>query len=380
MTHHQMIQTWKENSIKQEVLYIALELSQKKWKLVLSDGQRKREKTIAAGDREQFEAEVLKARKHFRMAEEVEIYSCYEAGRDGFWIHRYLESVGIKNIVVDPASIEVNRRYRRVKTDSIDGHKLLGMLLRHCGGERKVWSVVNVPGEVQEDDRRLNRERDRLKKEKGAHTSRIKSLLALYGVGTKIGRNFLERLDTARTWDGKELPEHIVQELRREYERFELLERQLKQIATEKKKKLESCPEMELKVAKLERLRAIGPISSWDLVYEFFGWRSFKNVKQVAGAAGLTPSPYSSGQMQVEQGISKAGNRRIRTLMIELAWSWLRYQGGSRLSLWFEERFGGGGKRMRRIGIVAIARKLLIALWKYLEQGIAPEGAKLKTA
>jgi transposase len=176
------------------------------------------------------------------------------------------------------------------------------------------------------------------------------------------------------------LPEHIVQELRREYERFELLERQLKQIATEKKKKLEACPEMEQKVAKLERLRAIGPISSWDLVYEFFGWRSFKNVKQVAGAAGLTPSPYSSGQMQVEQGISKAGNRRIRTLMIELAWSWLRYQGGSKLSLWFEERFGGGGKRMRRIGIVAIARKLLIALWKYLEQGIVPEGAKLKTA
>ncbi len=378
MTHNQMIQTEAKNSTEKQVLYIALELSSKRWKLTFGDGQRKREKTIGARNRDEFRAELEKARKHFKLTEDVEMYSCYEAGRDGFWIHRYLESIGIKNIVVDPASIEVNRRYRRAKTDRLDGVKLLHMLIRHWAGEQKVWSVVRVPSAAQEDDRRVNRERDRLQKERGAHISRIKSLLVLYGIRAEIGSKFLKLLENVRTWDGSRLPEHILQELKREYERYDLLGRQLKEIVKEKEKKLLATPEMQQKVIKLERLKSIGPISSWDLVYEFFGWRAFKNVKQVAGAAGLTPTPYSSGDMQIEQGISKAGNRRVRSLMIELAWSWLRYQGSSKLSIWFQKRFGGGGKRMRRIGIVALARKLLIALWKYLEQAIVPEGATLK--
>ena len=380
MTTHQMIQTEEKDSTSKQVLYISLELSNRKWKLTYGDGKRKRERTITAADLEAFQEELAKTRKRFKLEEGCKIYSCYEAGRDGFWIHRYLDSLGIENIVVDPASIEVSRRKRRAKTDRLDGLKLLTMLMRHQGGEKKVWSVAKVPTPAQEDERRLNRERNRLIKERGAHTARIKSLLILYGIHAEVGSKFEQLLEDVRTWDGSKLPEHIVQEMKREYERIGVLDRQLKQIKEEKKRQLEADPEQMQKVKKLERLRAIGPISSWDLVFEFFGWREFRNVKQVGGAAGLAPMPYSSGEMQNEQGVSKAGNRRIRALLIELAWGWLRLQPESKLSRWFQERFGGGGKRMRRIGIVAVARKLLIALWKYLEQDIVPEGALLKKA
>ena len=375
-----MIQTEVKDSTGKQVLYISLELSNKKWKLTFGDGQRKRERTITAADRKAFQEELIKTRKHFRQEEGCKIYSCYEAGRDGFWIHRYLESIGIQNIVVDPASIEVNRRCRRAKTDRLDGLKLLTMLMRHWGGERKVWSVVKVPTLAQEDERRPNRERNRLIKERGAHAARLKSLLVLYGIHAEVGSKFLQLLEDVRAWDGSKLPEHIVQEMKREYERIGVLDHQLKQIKEEKKRQLGAHPEQLQKVQKLARLRAVGPISSWDLVFEFFGWREFKNVKQVGGAAGLAPMPYSSGEMQIEQGVSKAGNRRIRALLIELAWGWLRLQPESKLSRWFQERFGGGGKRMRRIGIVAVARKLLIALWQYLEKDIVPEGALLKKA
>ena len=380
MAHNQMIQTEVKDSTRKQVLYISLELSNKKWKLTFGDGQRRRERTITSADLEEFQQELVKARKHFRLQEDCAIYSCYESGRDGFWIHRYLESLGIQNIVVDPASIEVNRRKRRAKTDRIDGLKLLTMLIRHSSGERKVWSVVRVPTLAQEDERRPNRERDRLVKERGAHVTRIKSLLVLHGIHAAVGSKFLQLLEEVRAWDGSKLPEHVVQELKREYERIGMLDGQLKQINEEKKRQLEASPEQLQKVKKLERIRAVGPISSWNLVYEFFGWREFKNVKQVGGAAGLAPMPYSSGDMQIEQGISKAGNRRIRALLIELAWGWLRLQPGSNQSRWFQERFGGGGKRMRRIGIVALARKLLIGLWQYLEKGLVPEGAILKKA
>lgn len=380
MAHNQMIQTEVKDSTRKRVLYISLELSNKKWKLTFGDGDRRRERTITSADLEAFQEELVKARKHFKLDEDCAIYSCYESGRDGFWIHRYLERIGIKNIVVDPASIEVNRRKRRAKTDRIDGLKLLTMLIRHSSGERKVWSVVRVPTLAQEDERRPNRERDRLIKERGAHVTRIKSLLVLYGIHAAVGSKFLQLLEEVRAWDGSKLPEHVVQEMKREYERIGMLDRQLKQLNEEKKQQLAASPEQLQKVKKLERLRAVGPISSWNLVYEFFGWRKFKNVKQVAGAAGLAPMPYSSGDMQIEQGISKAGNRRVRSLMLELAWGWQRLQPSSKLSRWFQSRFGGGGKRMRRIGIVALARKLLIALWQYLEKEIVPEGAIVQKA
>lgn len=376
MEQYQMIRA--EDNTKKRRLYIAFELSNKTWKIAFGDGFKKREKTIAARCLTVLEAEIEKARKHFRMEADVEIYSCYEAGRDGFWLHRYLESLGIKSVVVDSASIEVNRRYRRAKTDRMDAGKLLQMLVRDVAGERKVWSVVRVPSMEQEDKRRSNRERERLLKERTGHLNRMRSLLVLNGTDMKIGTRFKEDVEHVRLWDGSGLPAHVKRELCREYDRYEIVKRHMDTLEVEQEEKLRADDKISQQVETLMKLRGIGQVSSWQLVLECFGWRRFSNGKEVGAAAGLAPTPYSSGNSQTEQGISKSGNRRVRKLMIELGWYWLRYQGQSKLSKWFMERFALGGKRMRRIGIVALARKLLISLWRYLEKGVVPEGAQLK--
>jgi transposase len=376
MTDAQMIPT--EHNTKNNRLYMAFELSDLKWKLLFSNGVKRRQKTIPARDVELLAQEIAKAKSRFRMGEDVQIYSCYEAGRDGFWLHRYLRDSGIDNFVVDSSSIEVNRRLRRAKTDRIDVRKLLAMLIRYLNGEQKLWSVLHVPSTEQEDVRRVNREIERLKKERTAHSNRMKSLLILHGIKLAVGRNFLKQFEAAVQWNGQKVPQRIGNEIFREYQRYELINEQLKELDSEQQQILASGSEQAKKVLSLKRLKGIGPVGSWKLVFEYFGWRVFKNVKQVGAAAGLAPTPYDSGGSQKEQGISKAGNRRVRSLMVELSWYWLRYQPQSRLSRWYMQRFGGGGKRMRRVGIVALARKLLIALWKYLEQGLVPEGAILK--
>lgn len=376
MTQAQMIP--EPYSTNCEKLYMALELSNTKWKIAFGNGFKIRMKTIAARDLGAFEIEVEKARKRFKMPEDIDIYCCYEAGRDGFWIHRYLLSRGIKNIVVDSSSIEVNRRSRRAKTDRIDASKLLSMLIRYRNGESKLWSVLHVPDEDQEDDRRLNREIERLKKERTAHTNRIKSLLALQGVVMGIRKTFLKELEEIRLWNGQLLPQAVKKEILREYERYQIIQSQLAELEMEKTKILAGESPQAEKVKTLQQLKGIGPVSSWILVYEYFGWRQFKNTKEVGAAAGLAPMPYNSGGTEIEQGISKNGNRRVRAVMVELSWYWLRYQPESSLSMWFFERYGKGSKRMRRIGIVALARKLLIALWKYVEKGILPEAAVVK--
>lgn len=377
MTNAQMIQT-DGNTINQR-LYIAFELSNTKWKIQFSNGMKRRQKTINARDLEQFESEVEKARKHFGMGDEPQIFSCYEAGRDGFWIDRYLKGRGIDNIVVDSSSIEVPRKSRRAKTDRIDVTKLMNMLLRYKNGEQKLWSVLRVPSPKEEDERRIDREIARLKKERTSHTNRIQSLLILHGIRMGVGRNFLERLEEVRLWNGERVPEHLKKEIIRQYRRYELVKAHLKEMVNEQAALLEKGGSAARQVSRLQSLRGIGPVSSWKLVYEFFAWRKFNNVKQVGAAAGLVPTPYNSGNMEIEQGISKSGNRRIRRLMVEVSWYWLNHQGQSSLSRWYQKRFGRGSKRIRKIGIVAMARKLLIALWKYLEQGIVPEGALLKS-
>lgn len=377
MPQVQMIPT--PDSIKNDRLYIALELSNKKWKIAFGNGFKIRLKSIGARDLKQFQEEVEKSRRHFGMAESVPIYCCYEAGRDGFWIHRYVSSLGIHNLVVDSSSIEVNRRYRRAKTDRIDAGKLLTMLIRYINGESKLWSVLHVPEAEDEDVRRLNREIERLKKERTAHTNRIKSLLALHGIVMPIRKSFAQDLEKVVLWNGKPVPPRVRQEMVREFHRYELIVQQLEQLEVEKEAVLKEESKSSKKVLTLQTLKGIGPVSSWVLVYEYFGWRVFKNTKEVGAACGLAPSPYDSGDSQREQGISKSGNRRIRSIMIEVAWYWLRYQPQSKLSRWFMERYGGGSKRIRRIGIVALARKLLIALWKYVEQGVVPESAIVKT-
>jgi len=370
-----------ENITKPAVLYVGFELSNSKWKLAFSDGRKIRHATVEAGDLELLQVGLCSAKKHFGMVEDVGVVSCYEAGRDGFWLHRYLHSCGIDNVVVDSASIEVDRRKRRMKTDRLDAGRLVRMLMRYHGGERKLWSVVRVPSFEDEDARHLHRELEGLKKERTRHRNRIRGILIQQGlrVTNPSNRKFVEQLDSLRTWDGRELPFDMKGRLVREYQRLHLVEEQIKALEKEKKQRLKDPDTAKLRqVAQLRSLYGIGTVSSWAFVMEFFGWREFRNRREIAALAGLAPTPYDSGGNVREQGISKAGSRRIRTLAVEIAWAWLRFQPQSKLSLWYMERFAGGGSRMRRIGIVAMARRLLIDLWRYLEHGVIPEGARLR--
>ena len=366
-----------EDNASAPVLYMALELSNKSWRLAFGDGTRRRQVSVPAADLPKLAGEVAKAKEHFGMPASARVVSCYEAGRDGFWLHRHLRSVGIENEVIDAASIEVNRRLRHVKTDRLDGDRLLAKLIRHHTGERDGWSVVRAPNPEEEDARRLHRELERLKRERLAHRVRIQSLLVVQGIRVMSKSAAQLRLDTLTLWDGRALPAELRCELEREVERLALVGRQIATLEAERRERLrEPKTQAERSIVQLMRLGAIGPTSAWLLVMEFFGWRRFRNRREVAALAGLVSTPYNSGESERDQGISKAGNRRVRAMMVEIAWLWLRFQPKSALSQWYQRRFAGAGARMRRVGIVALARKLLIALWRYLEQGLIPEGAR----
>lgn len=364
----------------ESVLFLALELSASKWRIgtTVGLGQKPREKSIDSGDLDGLLEEVAEAKERFGLTEDVRVVSCYEAGRDGFWIHRWLEAEEIENVVVDPASVQVDRRKKRAKTDRLDLGMLLRCLIRWFGSEPKVWSVVQVPSVKDDDDRQLHRELQALRCERTRHTNRIKSLLISQGVKIPVQEGFVGLLRRCRVWDGSPLPEKLVGRLEREYRRLQVVREQILQLEKQRREMLrESQEEKVEKVRRMMRLRGIASNSSWLFVMEFFGWREFKNRRQVGSLAGLTPTPFNSGAMDREQGIDKAGNPRIRTMAIEIAWCWLRFQPHSELSLWFHQRFGNGGKRARRIGIVALARRLLVALWRYVDQGIVPAGAVL---
>jgi transposase len=264
----------------------------------------------------------------------------------------------------------------------VDVTALLRLLMRYDSGEEEALHMIRIPTVAEEDQRRLNRERDRLLKERGAHSARIKSLLIAHGIELDKISDLPALLPTAKAAViGYELAEDLKSELQREYERYTQVDDQIKGLEKEQIKRAEAADIPAIKnIKQLMSLKGVGWQSSWILTMEFFNWRQFKNAKQLGACAGLTPTPYDSGDSTREQGISKAGNKRIRKLMVELSWLWLRYQPSSGLSQWFEKRFGHGGKRMRRIGIVAMARKLLVGLWRYLETGALPEGAVLKVA
>lgn len=356
---------------------IGLELSNTKWVMCFSEGQRLRRKSVEARDQKAVKEQIVQAKKKLGLSESCEVYSCYEAGREGFWVHRFLEKIGVSNRVLDPASIEVNRRARRKKTDRIDAEKLVRLLMRiELCGEKQVCAEVRVPSWEQEAAMRVHRARERLVKESTGHRARIKSILLLHGVVVRE----VERIKFGALvdWEGKKLPESVVVELEGEQRRLELVQKQKEQLEREQEQRIKAGQEVGAKRAcKLKFLRGVGLQSSWLLSYEFF-WRDFHNRKEVGASAGLSGSPYASGQSEHEQGISKAGNRRVRTACIELAWCWLRFQPQSSLSQWYEKQYGWGTKRNRRVGIVALARKLLVALWKYLYQGLVPENAVLK--
>jgi transposase len=323
--------------------------------------------------------EVKSAQKKLQVGFTAPVKSCYEAGLDGFWLHRYLTAQEIANVVVDSSSIPVNRRAKRAKTDRLDVRQLLAMLIRYHSGEDHVWKVVHVPSVAAEDQRHLHRQLLTCKKDRTRHSNRIYGVLATYGVKLKVGADFLAELDAVRQWNGEPLPPGLQARVRREYALLQYVRQQIRELEAQRRALIATGDTAALQqVRALMRLRAIGENGAWLLVMEFFAWRKFRNRREVGGLAGLTPMPYQSGSSYQEQGISKAGSRRVRAMMIELAWSWLRYQPDSELSRWYRERFDGGGKRMRKVGIVALARKLLIALWRYLETGVVPAGARLK--
>jgi transposase len=368
-------------STSTEVLYLALELGETEWKLAFTVGvaQKPRLRCMPARDLPRLQAEIAKAKERFHLPAEAVVRSCYEAGRDGFWLHRYLATCGVDNQVVDSASIEVNRRQRRTKTDRLDAGKLLTLLLRYCGGERKVWSVVRVPSLAAEDARQLHRELEALKDERTQHSNRIKGLLACQGLAApEVNQDLADWLGQARLWDGSPLPLALQQRLLRELDRWQLLDRHIKQLEDQRRQRIRrnDTPHVD-KVRRLLDLWGIGISGAWLLVHELFAWRQFDNRKQVGSCIGLTPTPYQSGDSRREQGISKAGNRRLRRLLVELAWCWLRWQPDTELSRWYHRRFGKGNGRSRKVGVVALARKLLIALWKYVEQGELPAGVRL---
>ena len=370
----------QDNSI--EILYLAFELSRKKWKLGFSDGKKAqiRQVTIEAGDLEACRKEIGKAKQRLGMQESAKVRSCYEAGREGFWLHRALVEMGVDNIVVDAASIEVNRRQRRAKTDRMDVEKLVRQLVRYWRGEQDVWRVVRVPTPEDEDRRQLHRSLEVLKEERKRHRVRIQSLLYTQGIEVEVGARFLKQLETWHCWNRQPIPVAMRRRVEDEYHRLQLVEAQIREMKKTQREQLQAAvPEAVIqKVAKLQRLISIGMGSSWVFVMELFGWRTFRNRRELAAAIGLSPTPYNSGDSVREQGISRAGNSRVRKLAIEIAWCWLRLQPDSELSRWYKRRFGGGGARMRRIGIVAMARRLMIDLWRYLESDTIPNGALLR--
>ena len=366
------------NQPRPATLYLAFELGRHHWKLGFTTGmgQRARERTIPAGDLNRLEAEIERARWRFGLLADAEVVTCYEAGRDGFWLHRFLEAVGHSSHVVDSSSIEVNRRAKRAKTDSLDLAGLLRLLIRYHGGERKVWSVVRVPTPEAEDARHLHRELMTLKRDRTRVTNRIKGLLATQGLSIPLDHDFAVQVEKAELWDGLPLLDQLRGRLKREWARHQFLSEEIRLVERTRHELLRTSSEPAVEqVRQLLTLRGIGMNSAWLYVMEFFAWREFRNRREVGALAGLTPTPYQSGDSHREQGIAKAGNRRIRAIAIEIAWGWLRYQPDSELSRWYRQRFGTASRRMRKVGIVALARKLLIALWRYLETGAIPEGA-----
>ena len=364
------------------LLHAALELSKNSWLLAIQFPDRDKPSLyrLSGGDGDGLLTK-LDAARH-RMAKVAgqapKLVLCYEAGYDGFWLARLLEQHGIECKVMDPASLQVDRRARRVKTDRIDVEKLLQTLIAWCRGERHVCSMVVIPSVEEEDLRRTHRERNRLVRERTAHINRIKGLLFGQGIRGINVKSHYKALVPAElvTADGRSLPPRLAREIAREIDRLAQLQEQIREVERERDMASNTCPATEQKRQLLLRLNGVGEATAPILAREVY-YRQFANRGQVASFIGLAPSPYDSGESRRNQGISKAGNGLVRAVLIQTAWIWLRHQPNSALSRWFHQRTEGHSKRVRCIMIVAVARKLAIALWRYLETGLIPEGATL---
>lgn len=362
------------------VLYMALELSDTRWVVAFTVGlgQKPRRRAVEAGDLVGLAREVEAAKRRFELPADARVVSCYEAGLDGFWLHRALDAHGIENRVVNSAAIEVPRGRKRPKTDRLDAGKLAEMLVRYEAGEKKVWSVVRVPSMEAEDLRHNDRELERLKEEQTAAVNGIKMLLKTQGIRLRGRLEALpERLEALRRWDGTGMGEELKARLRRIWARLGLVQEQLEAVEARRQKLLGGPSRAAQAAQQLMCLKALGPTLSWRLCVEVFGWRTFRNRRELAGLLGLAPVPFQSGGTAHDSGHAKTGRSRLRASITELAWGWVRYQPASALTRWYREHFEGS-KRLRRIGIIALARKLMIELWKYLETGALPEGALTK--
>lgn len=362
-------------------LYLAFELGSTKWVLAFTSRgtpSRPRLRQIAAGDLVALVREILAAKARFGLELSAPVQSCYEAGRDAFWLHRWLVAQGISNLVVDSSSIEVSRRARRAKTDRLDATKLLQLLLRWAAGEPRVWSVVHVPTPEAEAARQLTREIATVRADRTQVRNRMLWLLATQGIRCALTRHFLEQLPQLQTGDGRPLAAAWRERLAREWAHLQAIEGRLAALGAERDAAIATADDRVARVAQqLCQLRGVGETSAAIYSAELFGTRTFANGRQLGALTGLVPVPYRSDQCVQDQGISKAGRAELRRVSIQLAWCWLRWQPQSALAVWFTRRFAAAGGRSRRIGIVAVARKLVIALWRFVEHGVVPEGAQL---
>jgi transposase len=360
-------------------LFLALELGSQRWKLAFAVAHRRRPRirTIAAGDVQALDAEIARAKARLGLDAGAAVRSCYEAGRDGFWLHRALLARGIRNVVVDPASITVDRRRRRAKTDRLDATALVTQLMNAVAGDQRGWREVHVPSVEAEADRHLQREWDTTLEDRKRLRNRIQGLLVTQGVRLALRRDFLPQLNAVCLWDGGALAPALDARLRRDWLQLQQAEARLATLRRARAARMRVDDRVGQQTRQLVQLRAIGVTSALTWTTELFAWRAFRNGRQIGGLLGLTPTPFRSDQTVRDLGISSQGNRRLRALSVELAWAWLRWQPHSALSRWFHARFGQH-RRARRIGIVAVARKLVIALWRYLEHGSVPEGALLR--
>jgi transposase len=360
-------------------LYVAIELSTKEWLLTMSpapDGRRHRVR-VRPGDRPALERALAEGKRRAGLAATAPVRSCYEAGRDGFWPHRCLTALGVSNLVVDSSSIEVPRRLRRAKTDRLDGEKLLRLLLRHGGGERGMWQVVHVPTREVEDARHASRGLTTLQAERTRYRNRIRGLLALHGVTrVRIDAHLAARVATLTDWAGAPLPAGVVARILETVRLLEVVTRERQQ-ARQRERQQVRPHAAATRAQRLARVRGVAARTATILADELFH-RALRNRREVGALSGLVSAPYRSGTIQRDQGLMRSGVPAVRRIAIELGWAWVRYQPTSALTQWYQRRFGGGGAVTRRIGIVALARRVLIALWRYSERGIVPAGALLK--
>jgi transposase len=365
-----------ESMADQPTLLLAFDLGQRHWTLGFMTGTRQTPRTreIPARDMARVEREIAAAKHRWGLPAEARVVSCYEAGREGFWLHRWLVAHGVDSRVVDSSSIEVPRRARRAKSDKLDTGGLLRLLRRDVMGEPHVWSVVRVPSIEAEDRRQRDREIATAKGDRTRVRNRIRGLLAAQGIHVTFDARVAETLRTVRTGDGQPLPPLLHARVTRELVALAAVQTRIRSLETERRRQVTADPVSR----RLQQLRGIGANGAACLTTEVFGWRTFTSGRQVGAMSGLTPTPYRSGALAREQGISKSGNRRVRAMAVELAWCWRQFQPQSELSRWYARRFGHGTSRLARIGIVALARRLLIALWRYVETGVVPAGAQLK--